>query len=283
MRKQKRRKKPAFLQKRKHFSTIFIRRWLVIFWLTAAAYVAGVLLFIDYSQNQARTTFQECNHSTIDCIRKTPEGENSFSAIRNEIKMRVCGCASGYGITYLLYDPVTLEPIVDCEETLFLIEKKNKTSGAYVPLSSVRNIYSCPTSSIAGWEEHRRKMADAQRPGMFLNEEMRLESFYLKEDRFYPAEMEIKVTGHKKTDALILMTEEESTPAGEADTAPYVPNIVFTSEFSMSVDGAGSPIRWNSDDYMTVIWTGYSVDAPYILVEGTDTAMPLGCMAKPFA
>lgn len=269
MKKHKNRKKPAFTQKRKHFSTLFIRKWLKILLLSAVAYAAGIYLFINYAQNQARDFFQERTNTAIKNIITAFNGENDVLPLKNQIQLHFCGDAQALGITYLLYDSDTLEILADSNETLFLIKRRDHSSDA-----SVTRIYTCPTNIISGWTEHRRKISDAQRSGMYLNEEIRLKSFYVDEDHFYPAEMEIEVTAHNNSDALIVMnySGSGSGQTGNTDSTPYVPDIIFISEFAAPADATGSPAAWNNDDYYVPILAGYSSDSPCLYVAGTHTA-----------
>lgn len=267
MKKHKIRKKPAFIQKREHFSTLFIRKWLKILLLSAAAYAAGIYLFINYAQNQARNFFQERTNTAIKNIITAFNGENDVLPPKNRIQLQFCANAQAFGIAYLLYDSNTLETLADSNETLFLHKRINQPSDASI-------IYTCPPNTIPGWAEHRRKISDAQRSGMYLNEEIRLKSFYVDETHFYPAEMEIEVTAHNNpvTPMLVSNSDSESDQPDNTDSTPYVPDIVFISEFAAPAGGTGSPEAWNYDDYLVPIFAGYSSDSPRLYAAGTHTA-----------
>lgn len=260
----KNKKRPAFIQKREHFSAIFIKKWLKILLLSAAAYAAGIYLFINYAQNQARITFQESNHAAIEDILTSLNGEHNDLPPMNKIQLHFCVDTEYFGITYLLYDSNTLETLADSNETLFLIDNKDPTD------TSTIKIYTCPAGTIPGWAEHRRKISDAQRSGMYLHEEIRLKSFYADGANFYPAEMEIEVTAHKNSDVLVTLSNSGSGQTGDAGSTPYEP--AFISEFTASADKAGSLIIWNNEDYRFPDLVGYSPDSPHLYAAGTHTA-----------
>ncbi len=136
-------------KKRKSFKGIFLRRWLIVIFLTALVYMEGVTFFTNYQKNAMQQDYYLGQNRLINRMGELMwKWEKKGKQFANYAQYDLAHEAATKNVMSILYDKDTGEKIAGCEEKLFYIRIPKDGEADTLLVSDLSN--------IIGWEEYRR-------------------------------------------------------------------------------------------------------------------------------